>query len=67
MVEFRSGSAGERKRQRAASKLARNAGWRAVGSAYVHDNGGKYPMKDLDGWADLCEMEGIDAEHRGGQ
>lgn len=60
MKNFKSGSTSERNRQRAASKMAKAAGWRAVGSAYVHENGTKYPMKDLDGWADLCEVEGIE-------
>lgn len=68
MAEFKSGSAGERSRQRAASKAAKAAGWRAVGSTYMHANRGAHRMKDLDGWADLCEVEGIEpAPVRGGQ
>jgi hypothetical protein len=43
-----------------ARTLAENAGWRRQGSSYVHPTRGRYRVKDMDGWIDLCDNEAID-------
>lgn len=58
-MEFFSNSPEEKGRQLRAKGLAMAAGWRAVGSTYVHSDGRRYRMRDMDGWADLCENEAI--------
>lgn len=62
MAEYRSNSPEHRVLQQAAKKRAIAAGWKAVGSTYVHTNGTKYLMRDMDGWIDLCGNEGIDLD-----
>lgn len=43
-----------------AKALAEAAGWRQQGFRYVHPTRGNYLTKDMDGWIDLCDNEGID-------
>jgi hypothetical protein len=41
---------------------AQNAGWWRQGNRYSHPTRGHYLVKDMDGWIDLCDNEGIDWE-----
>jgi hypothetical protein len=59
--DFHSRSAERQAQERLAAALAKTAGWKAIGSTYVHPRGGKYLIRDMDGWSDLCSVEGIDA------
>lgn len=42
-----------------AKMLAERKGWRQHGFRYVHPTRGVYSVKDMDGWIDLCDNEGI--------
>ncbi len=59
--DFHSRSAERQAQERLAAALAKVAGWAAVGSTYTHPTRGKYLIRDMDGWSDLCSVEGIDA------
>ena len=49
-----------------AKRLAEQAGWRQRGFLYSHPIRGNYLVKDMDGWIDLCDNEGIDWTVRDG-
>ncbi len=49
-----------------AKKLAREAGWQQKGFLYSHPSRGNYLVKDMDGWIDLCDNEGIIWEESAG-
>lgn len=59
---FRSNSPEQKALQREAARRAHAAGWKAVGSTYVHESGTTYLMSDMDGWLDLCTLECIELE-----
>jgi hypothetical protein len=43
-----------------AKMLAEKEGWRQHGFRYTHPTRGTYLVKDMDGWIDLCDNEGIE-------
>jgi hypothetical protein len=57
MIDFDHATDEDRAR---AKSLAETAGWRQRGFAYIHPTRGSYLVKDMDGWIDLCDIDGID-------
>lgn len=59
MTDFDHATDDDRARAKA---LAEAAGWRQMGFRYCHPTRGNYLVRDMDGWIDLCDNEGIEWE-----
>lgn len=47
-----------------AEAVARADGWLKTRHHYIHEKHGRFLVKDMDGWIDLCDNAGIEWEER---